>query len=213
MKKALKKKGFTLIELMIVVAIIGILAAIAIPNFIKFQARSKQSEPKANLKALFVAQKSYFAEKDSFSSNVVDIGFIPERGNRYSVANGGALANWSDRSAATEAVVATTQGFATDTFKGFAASTALAITNVTASASVTGGGTCTIAADVGCVTTGNNGAFFGLAAANIDNDTTIDTWCVSSMSVVVAANAAVGSEAELQQNGPGIPANNINDVR
>ena len=48
----LRKRGFTLIELMIVVAIIGILAAIAIPNFIKFQAKSKQSEAKTNLKAI-----------------------------------------------------------------------------------------------------------------------------------------------------------------
>ena len=47
------KKGFTLIELMIVVAIIGILAAIAIPNFLKFQAKSKTSEAKTNLGAIF----------------------------------------------------------------------------------------------------------------------------------------------------------------
>ncbi len=60
-------KGFTLIELMIVVAIIGILAAIAIPNFVKFQCRSKQSEAKTNLKALFVAQEAYRGEYDFYA--------------------------------------------------------------------------------------------------------------------------------------------------
>ena len=61
-------KGFTLIELMIVVAIIGILAAIAIPNFVKFQCRSKQSEAKTNLKAMFTAQESYRAEYDTYQA-------------------------------------------------------------------------------------------------------------------------------------------------
>ena len=64
--KRILSKGFTLIELMIVVAIIGILAAIAIPNFSKFQARAKQSEAKANLKAIYTAKQTNFGSEDTF---------------------------------------------------------------------------------------------------------------------------------------------------
>jgi len=70
------KKGFTLIELMIVVAIIGILAAIAIPNFLRFQAKSKQSEAKTNLGGIFTAQTSYFAEHNLFGT-FNDIAWAP----------------------------------------------------------------------------------------------------------------------------------------
>jgi len=57
-----QRKGFTLIELMIVVAIIGILAAIAIPNFLRFQLKAKTSEGKTNLAAIRTAEQSFYSE-------------------------------------------------------------------------------------------------------------------------------------------------------
>ena len=64
-----RRGGFTLIELMIVVAIIGILAAIAIPNFLRFQLKAKSSEGKTNLAAIRTAQESYFAEYGLYISS------------------------------------------------------------------------------------------------------------------------------------------------
>ena len=61
-----KREGFTLIELMIVVAIIGILAAIAIPNFLRFQLRAKAGEGKVNLAAIRTAEEGFFAEFSTY---------------------------------------------------------------------------------------------------------------------------------------------------
>ena len=61
------KKGFTLVELMIVVAIIGILSTIAIPEYVKMTSKAKQSEAKANLGAIFVVQVAYFAENATYA--------------------------------------------------------------------------------------------------------------------------------------------------
>ena len=58
--------GFTLIELMIVVAIIVILAAIAIPNFMTYQAKARQAEAKVGLGGLFTTATTYFAENCTF---------------------------------------------------------------------------------------------------------------------------------------------------
>ena len=62
----MKRKGFSLVELMIVVAIIGILAVIAIPSFITAQLRAKRAEATTNLRGIEVAQLAYDATFDGY---------------------------------------------------------------------------------------------------------------------------------------------------
>ena len=206
--KKFSKKGFTLIELMIVVAIIGILAAIAIPNFMKFQAKSKQSEAKGNMKGIFTAQKAYFQEKSKYSSQVKTIGFQPERGNRYLYALGSDL---TSRAAATEAVSISSNGFELDSYKfgSDAIPTAYAAQNTPTWVANTGSAVAAMS-DIGVETASGNYEFVAVAQGNVDNDTTIDEWYISSQGGSVAQSDTCLNEAE--DFVAGAPVNTCDDV-
>ena len=68
-------RGVTLMELMIVVVIIGILAAIAYPNYREFVARSKRTEARAALLKIATNQERHYLQNNTFTSDLTDLGF------------------------------------------------------------------------------------------------------------------------------------------
>ena len=75
-------RGFTLIELMVAVAIIGILAAIAVGLFRQYAMRAIQSEAKELLSSIYTAESAYYSEKNSYDLPSV-AGFSPSNTPRY----------------------------------------------------------------------------------------------------------------------------------
>lgn len=78
------KKGFTLIELMIVIAIIAFLAMVSVPSLKKFLAKAKRTEAYMNLSALATAEKVYWAEHGTYTDDLQALGWKPEGEIQYS---------------------------------------------------------------------------------------------------------------------------------
>jgi type IV pilus assembly protein PilA len=81
-------QGFSLVELMVVVAIIGILATMSVGAIQKQIAKARQTEVKTNLSSLYTAQKTFHAEFNSYYSNMQVVRFTLEGNLRYNLGTG-----------------------------------------------------------------------------------------------------------------------------
>jgi type IV pilus assembly protein PilA len=225
-------KGFTLIELMIVVAIIGILAAIAIPNFIKFQARSKTAEARNALKGVYDAQRSYYQNSDTYSNGFVGVaaagtgcGYTPERGNRYAYSLAAAPANWQPRSLPSTPnppAGIVYDGIQGDIFKFPIEFAAGGNVQATGNQTLANGAVDAVVFAVDSagqnapalpgVVVGPSGGFAAAAAGNVDNENVgIDKWFISNFGGAVGAGNCVTAAEDLAIPA-GVPGRIYNDV-
>ena len=168
------QRGFTLVELMIVVAIIGILAAIAIPNFSKFQARAKQSEAKANLKGIYTAKHASYGEQDTFQCDSLGAGLELLGGNGFCGWSTSTSTRYTYRAGNSTAQPSATDG------EGGALSEA-----------------CT-ADNAGNPVAESERHFTATAVGNIDSDAECDDWSINTAGTLVnnVNDVTAGSDLE-----------------
>ena len=145
--------GFTLIELMMVTGIIGILASIAIPTFMQYQARARTSEARATLGAIYTGEVVYFTENVRYGS-LGEIRYVLTGTNRYTYRTGAAgIAGGGNANVATP-------GLTQDTFNANLG---------------------TVEAEGAPLSMNSGTGFTATAAANLDADPTVDRWHVNDL--------------------------------
>ena len=179
-KSRTSQGGFSLVELMVVVAIIGVLASIAVPAVNKYIAKARQSEAKTSLSSLYTSEKAFYAEYTAYHSAFAAIGYSPEGKMRYNVGFAGPQA--------APASAGPLNGFNTAIANTAANTMAYCITNGGSMSSVQ---TCS-------VLNGANGALPPAVAGTVDSATGVFT--AGAVASIHAGGPAGGDVWSIDQN-------------
>jgi Tfp pilus assembly major pilin PilA len=146
---------------------VGVLAGIAIPNYIRYQSRAKQAECRMNLKSWYTSQKMHYSQYEAYEPSLSKVGFALDRGNRYAYLTGE-----GPMEARGEAQLAATEGAVSvgvDTFRHANLRT-VSVTDLPPE----------VADRLGVSGECPDCAITMACAGNIDNDDTLDVWMVST---------------------------------
>jgi len=178
---SLNAKGFTLIELMVVVAIIGVLAAVAIPNYQKYQARARQSEARIALASIFTAEKSFATEASTYTTCLASIGYAPEGAKIYYITGFGATESANTTCGSTGASPCTIFAYATAS-TGVSCAAGPGVSYFSATSKVNSGATIPTAGTTAVVNSSalSQSAFTAGASGNVSSTAnTNDVWTIN----------------------------------
>lgn len=201
-----RPRGFTIIELVIVVTIIGILATVAVPKFVQYQSRARQAEAKANLRSWYNAESAVFQERGTYLEVMGETGYSPSRGNRYQYMFSSAC-QYEVRAGLAPVSSSADNCVTVDQFKF----PGMPLAPVPNAGPFTYSGSAPDPGDpAGLRGACPNCSIRALAAGNIDNEANgVDTWVLTTKDGVINTAGCGNSETHVPA---GIPFNTYNDV-